>query len=51
MLLQADEVFLSNSIFNIRWVGQVGHKYFTPNKVIEIVDALHLAFPKIFHRD
>lgn len=51
MLLQSDEVFLSNSIFNIRWVSQVAHKQFTNNVVVKIVDALHREFPKIFHKD
>ncbi|MFZ1527530.1 MAG: aminotransferase class IV [Ferruginibacter sp.] len=49
MLLNADEVFLSNSIFNIRWVGQVEQKKYTNSHVQKIVDALHQNFPDIFH--
>jgi branched-chain amino acid aminotransferase len=29
MLLQADEVFLSNSIYNIRWVAAIGERSYT----------------------
>lgn len=33
-LLNADEVFLSNSIFNIRWVQSIGDKRYS-NRVIQ----------------
>lgn len=49
ILLEADEIFLSNSIFNIRWVGQVEEKSFENTSVQKIVEVLHDTFPKIFH--
>lgn len=51
MILGADEVFLSNSIFNIRWVSQIDQQHYSNAVVIKIVDALHRAYPKIFHKD
>jgi branched-chain amino acid aminotransferase len=39
-LLEADEIFLSNSIYNIRWVGGLENKYFTNAIVWKIVDEL-----------
>jgi branched-chain amino acid aminotransferase len=39
-LLVADEVFLSNSIYNIRWVGGIENKVYTNKIVWNIVDEL-----------
>ena len=39
-LLNADEVFLSNSIYNIRWVAAVGNKKFTNTTVKKIFNLL-----------
>jgi branched-chain amino acid aminotransferase len=39
-LLTADEIFLSNSIYNIRWVGNLEESFYTNNIIFKIVDAL-----------
>ncbi len=39
-LLGADEVFLSNSIYNIRWVGSLEETSYTNNSIYKIVDQL-----------
>lgn len=39
-LLEADEVFLSNSIYNIRWVGGLENKTYTNKIVWSIVEEL-----------
>ncbi len=39
-ILNADEVFLSNSIYNIRWVADLQNKNYTNNIVREIVEQL-----------
>jgi branched-chain amino acid aminotransferase len=39
-LLEADEVFLSNSIYNVRWVGGIENKVYTNKIVWNIVDEL-----------
>ncbi len=39
-LLKADEVFLTNSIYNIRWVKQIGDKEYTNLRVQAIFAAL-----------
>ncbi len=39
-LLGADEVFLSNSIYNIRWVGSLEETSYTNNIIYKIVDQL-----------
>ncbi len=39
-LLLADEVFLSNSIYNIRWVASLEKSNYTNNTIYKIVDAL-----------
>jgi branched-chain amino acid aminotransferase len=39
-LLKADEVFLTNSIYTIRWVKQIGDKEYTNFRVQEIFAAL-----------
>ncbi|MBN8835140.1 MAG: hypothetical protein ABS68_14105 [Niastella sp. SCN 39-18] len=49
MLYSADEVFLSNSIFNIRWIAHVGSYDYKNKKVVEMVNALHNACPGVFY--
>jgi branched-chain amino acid aminotransferase len=39
-ILNADEVFLSNSIYNIRWVAGLQNKNYTNNIICKIVDEL-----------
>jgi branched-chain amino acid aminotransferase len=39
-ILNADEVFLSNAIYNIRWVGSLGDKVYTNAIVWKIVEEL-----------
>lgn len=39
-ILNADEVFLSNSIYNIRWVGSVEDKKYTNTLTLKIVEEL-----------
>ena len=41
MLLDADEIFLTNSIYNIRWVASVDNKSYTNHYTIKIVESLH----------
>jgi len=49
MINTADEVFISNSIFNIRWVGHIGSYEFANKKIIDMVNALHEAYPEVFY--
>jgi branched-chain amino acid aminotransferase len=39
-LEQADEVFLSNSIYNIRWVGRIGDQEYTCRQAQKIYAAV-----------
>lgn len=39
-LLNADEVFLSNSIYNIRWVAAIENKTYTNSTVKKIFNLL-----------
>lgn len=39
-VLAADEVFLSNSIYNIRWVAAIENSTYTNTNIYKIVDAL-----------
>jgi len=39
-LLQADEVFLTNSIYTMRWVKQIGDKEYTNLRIQEIFSSL-----------
>ena len=41
-LLAADEVFLSNSIYNIRWVKNIEETFFTNDLVFQIVNDLQI---------
>jgi branched-chain amino acid aminotransferase len=47
-LLNADEVFLTNSIYNIRWVSQVEQKTYSNNNTIAIYNLLHDINKEIF---
>jgi branched-chain amino acid aminotransferase len=47
-LLNADEIFLSNSIYNIRWVGGIENKKFENVLVNKIVMQLMKKFPAIY---
>ncbi len=48
MLLDADEVFLSNSIYNIRWVASVGSKRYTNQVGRQIFNELTQTKPEDF---
>ena len=47
-LMEADEVFLTNSIYNIRWVGQLGSKKYTNQNIQQLVTTLSQKMPIIF---
>ncbi len=48
MLLDADEVFLSNSIYNIRWVAAIGESHYTNRVSMDIFNALSKTNPESF---
>lgn len=48
LLLEADEIFLSNSIYNIRWVGSIGNKIYVNKEVQKLHELLQRKFPKVF---
>jgi len=39
-LLEAEEIFLTNSIYNIRWVGSIGNKMYKQHRINEIYSQL-----------
>jgi branched-chain amino acid aminotransferase len=47
-LLDADEVFLSNSIYNMRWVSSIGEKKYTNKTTRSIFEAFVKTNPLIF---
>ncbi len=47
-LLQADEVFLSNSIYNIRWVAGIEDKSFSNTITTGIISTLQQTNPDVF---
>ena len=47
-LLKADEVFLSNSIYNIRWVKSIEETFYTNEVVFKIVSALQIKEENVF---
>ena len=47
-LLQADEVFLTNSMYNIRWVAGIENKSYTHNITTGIITQLQQTNPDIF---
>ena len=48
MMSQADEIFLTNSIYNIRWVASIDNYDYTNNYTKKIVDALQQTKKTIF---
>lgn len=48
MLLEADEVFLSNSIYNIRWVAAIGEKKYSNTVTRQIFESLLQTNPAVF---
>lgn len=48
LLLDADEVFLSNSIYNIRWVATIENKNYTNIEIQKISELLLRKFPEVF---
>jgi branched-chain amino acid aminotransferase len=48
MLMEADEVFLTNSIYNIRWVAEIENKSYQNRKTLEIFYRLSKTNPSIF---
>jgi branched-chain amino acid aminotransferase len=47
-LITADEIFLSNSIYNVRWVAAIENAMYTNTLIYKIVDALQRKEPEIF---
>lgn len=47
-LLKADEIFLSNTIYPIKWVGRIGDHTFSNKRVLRINDLFRRTFPHIF---
>lgn len=48
MLIDASEVFLSNSIYNLRWVGRIDNKTFGRQAIMELHRQLRQTKPEIF---
>lgn len=48
LLLEADEVFLSNSIYNIRWVSSVENKNYTNVEVQKMSELLQRKYSEVF---
>ena len=48
LLYEADEVFLSNSIYNIRWVGSLENKNYANIEIQKINELLQRKFATIF---
>jgi branched-chain amino acid aminotransferase len=48
LLLEADEVFLSNSIYNIRWVASLENKRYTNMEVQTIDELLQRKYTEVF---
>jgi branched-chain amino acid aminotransferase len=47
-LLDADEIFLTNSILNLKWIGRIGDKQFIAQKTKVIADTLSATNPAVF---
>ena len=48
LLLEADEVFLSNSIYNIRWVASLENRNYTNLEVQKLNELLQRKYSKVF---
>jgi branched-chain amino acid aminotransferase len=48
MLLEADEVFLSNSMYNIRWVAAIANKNYSNNITRQLFEYLHQTNAAVF---
>lgn len=48
MLLEADEVFLSNSMYNIRWVAAITNKKYSNNITRQLFEYLHQTNAAVF---
>jgi branched-chain amino acid aminotransferase len=48
MLLSADEVFLTNSIYNLRWVSAINNKTYTNKYILKLSSLLAQTNPEIF---
>ncbi len=47
-LMNADEIFLTNSIYNIRWVGRIGSKKFGQTNIRQIYQSLQQTNAAVF---
>ena len=47
-LMEADEIFLSNSILNIKWIGKIDDKIFGSSRIKEITSLLSATNPQVF---
>lgn len=48
MLIEADEVFLTNSMYNIRWIAEIENKSYQNKKILEIFYQLAKTNPSVF---
>ena len=48
MLLEADEVFLTNSIYNMRWVSHLGETTYNHRTTMEIYRQIQQTNPDVF---
>jgi len=48
MLLEADEFFLTNSIYNMRWVAAIADREYSSNQTRKIFDSILKTNKEIF---
>jgi branched-chain amino acid aminotransferase len=48
MVLEADEVFLTNSVYNLRWVSSLQNKSYSNNLIQHLTNKISKDFPEIF---
>ena len=48
LLYEADEVFLSNSIYNVRWVSSLENKKYSNIEVQKITELLQRKYPEVY---
>ena len=48
MLLEADEIFLSNSMYNIRWVAALADKSYSNNITMQLFEYFHQTNAAVF---